>query len=83
MPETTVPVSEDTEARLSLIAERTGQSVSDVLRAAVEAYEAKLFFAEMDETYAVLEADIKEWTAYMAELTEWIDAGEPQPEAEG
>jgi len=75
MAESTVPISRDIEAKLARIASRTGQSVGDVVAAAVEAYEARLFFAEMDETYAVLEADFREWNAYMADLTAWIDAG--------
>jgi predicted DNA-binding protein len=78
MPETTVPVSPETEVRLSRLAERTGLKVADIVRAAVEAYEARLFFDEMDETYAVLEADFREWGAYMADLSAWIDAGEPK-----
>ena len=83
MAESTVPVSRDTEAKLARIAARTGQGVGEVVAAAVEAYEARLFFAEMDETYAVLEADFKEWNAYMADLTAWIDAGEGQQAFEG
>ena len=83
MADSTVPVSPDIEAKLARIALRTGQSVSDVILAAVEAYEARLFFAEMDETYAVLEADFREWNAYMADLSEWIDAGEATAYLEG
>lgn len=82
MAESTVPMSQDTEAKLVRIAARTGQSVGDVLLAAVEAYEARLFFAEMDETYAVLEADFREWNAYMADLTEWIGDTESLPYSE-
>lgn len=82
MADSTVPVSPDTEAKLARIAERTGQDVGDVLLAAVEAYEARLFFEEMDETYAVLEADFREWNAYMADLSEWIGEGESLPNSE-
>jgi hypothetical protein len=78
MADATVPVSPETEAKLARIALRTGLSVGDVILAAVEAYEARLFFAEMDETYAVLEADFREWNAYMADLTQWIGTGESQ-----
>ncbi|MBN1171395.1 MAG: ribbon-helix-helix protein, CopG family [Micromonosporaceae bacterium] len=82
MAESTVPVSKDTEAKLARIAARTGLSVGDVVLAAVEAYEARLFFEEMDETYAVLEADFREWNAYMADLTEWIGDAEPEEQVE-
>lgn len=78
MPEKTVSVTPETEAQLSRLAERTGLSIADIVRSAVEAYEARMFFDEMDETYAVLEADFKEWGAYMADLSAWIDAGEPK-----
>jgi predicted DNA-binding protein len=81
MPEKTVSVSPETEAQLSRLAERTGLSVADIVRYAVEAYEARMFFDDMDETYAVLEADFKEWGAYMADLSAWIDAGEPRAPA--
>ncbi|MBT8227712.1 MAG: hypothetical protein HKP61_14360 [Dactylosporangium sp.] len=82
MAEPTVPVSPEIEAKLARIAARTGQSLGDALFAAVEGYEARLFFEEMDETYAVLEADFREWNAYMADLTEWIGEPEPLPYAE-
>jgi hypothetical protein len=83
MADSTVPMSPEIEAKLARIALRTGQSAGDVILAAVEAYEARLFFDEMDETYAVLEADFREWNAYMADLSEWIGTGEPQPYLEG
>jgi hypothetical protein len=72
MSESTVPVSPETEARLARIAARTGLDINDILDEALSAYESRLFFAEMDETYAVLEADFQEWNAYMANLAAWI-----------
>ena len=72
MTEMTVPVSQEIEARLSRIAERTGQEIPEVLQAAVEAYEARLFFSDMDEAYAVLETDFKQWGEYMAGLSAWL-----------
>lgn len=82
MAESTVPMSPDTEASLARIIGRTGLSIGEIIHEAVEAYESRLFFAEMDETYAVLEADFREWNAYMADLTAWIGAVEATADEE-
>lgn len=85
MSEETVPVADETAVRIRQLATRTGKSAGEVVRAAIEAYQVKLFFAEMDDVYAVLEADFKEWGGYMADLDAWINGGElpataPDPE---
>lgn len=79
-----IPVSAEIEMRLNSIAERTGRNVTEIIQSAVEAYEARMFLAEMNDVYDVLQADFKEWGEYMSTLSAWISGvgGDPAAEAE-
>lgn len=67
----TVPISETSHKTLKELAERTGQTMTEVLDKALDAYRRKLFFEQMNAGYAELQADPKAWAEHLAERGLW------------
>jgi hypothetical protein len=53
------------------LAEQTGQSLSDVLDKALDAYRRKLFFEQLNAGYAALRADPHAWAEELQERQLW------------
>jgi hypothetical protein len=67
----TVPISEASHQLLRQLAEQTGQTMTDVLDKALDAYRRQLFFEQMNAGYAELRADPQAWAEHLAELKLW------------
>src|SRR6184192_1596408 len=67
----TVRISEASHQILKELAEQTGQTMTDVLDKALDAYRRKLFFEQMDAGYAELRADPEAWAEHLAERKQW------------
>lgn len=67
----TVPISEASHRILRELAEQTGQSMTEVLDQALDAYRRKLFFEQMNAGYAALRADPQAWAEELAERKLW------------
>ncbi len=71
MSASTVRISEASHQMLKELAEQTGQTMMDVLSKALDAYQRKLFFEQMNAGYAELRADPKAWAEHLAEREQW------------
>jgi hypothetical protein len=71
MSNPTVPITEASHRLVRELAERTGQSVTEVLDKALDAYRRKLFFEQMNAGYAELRADPEAWAEHLAERRLW------------
>ena len=67
----TVRISEASHRVLKELAEQTGQTMTDVLDKALDAYRRKLFFEQMNAGYAELRSDPEAWAEHMAERKPW------------
>ena len=67
----TVRISDASHQILQELADRTGQSMMDVLDKALDAYRRKLFFDQMNTGYAELRADPEAWAEHLAERKLW------------
>ena len=67
----TVPISEASYQLLKELAEQTGQTMSEVLDKALDAYRRKLFFEQLNAGYAELRADPEAWAEHLAERMLW------------
>jgi hypothetical protein len=67
----TVPISETSHQLLKALAEHTGQTMTDVLDKALDAYHRKVFFDQVNAGYAALRSDPKAWAEHLAERKEW------------
>lgn len=67
----TVCISEPAHQILRELAEQTGQTMSDVLDKALDAYRRKLFFDQLNAGYAELRADPEAWALHLAERKQW------------
>ncbi|MFO0810100.1 MAG: hypothetical protein U0746_15885 [Gemmataceae bacterium] len=67
----TVAISEASRQMLTELAERTGQTIADVLEKALDTYRRKVFFEQMDAGYAALRADGEAWSEHLAERSQW------------
>ena len=57
----TIFLSEASQQILKELAEQTGQTVTEVLDKALDAYRRKLFFEQLNTAYAALRADPVAW----------------------
>jgi hypothetical protein len=71
MSSQTVPISETSHRLLKDLAEQTGQSTSEVLDKALDAYRRKVFFERLNAGYAELRADPDAWAEHLAERQGW------------
>jgi hypothetical protein len=67
----TVPISEAAQRLLQELAEQTGQTMTEVLDKALDAYRRKLFFEQLNAGYAALRADPQAWAELEAERKLW------------
>jgi hypothetical protein len=67
----TVPISDASRQMLQQLAEHTGQSMSDVLDKALEAYRRKVFLDAVNAGYAALRDDPVAWAEFESERKEW------------
>jgi predicted transcriptional regulator len=67
----TVRISEASHQMLKDLAQRTGQTMMDVLDKALSAYQRKLFFERLNAGYAELRADPEAWAEHLAERKAW------------
>lgn len=71
MSASTIHISATAHQLLQELAERTGQTTTDVLDKALDAYRRKLFFEKLNDGYAELRADAAAWAAVEAERKLW------------
>jgi hypothetical protein len=71
MSTSTVPISETAHRILLELAEQTGLTATEVLDKALDAYQRKLFFEQLNAGYAELRADPEAWAALEAERKLW------------
>jgi hypothetical protein len=67
----TVRISAVSHQILKELAERTGQTMTDVLDKALDAYRRQLFFEQMNAGYAELRSDPDAWAEHLAERKLW------------
>lgn len=67
----TIPISESGQHILRELAEQTGQSMTEVLDMALDAYRRKLFFEQLNVGYAELRADPQGWAEELQERKLW------------
>lgn len=67
----TIPISEASHQLLKELAEHTGQTTTDVLDKALDAYRRQVFFVRLNAGYAELRADPQAWAEHLAERNEW------------
>lgn len=68
---TTVRVTEETRDRLAALARATGTTIQSVVDEAVAAYESRLFWDQVEDSYARLHTDPRAWAEVEAERAEW------------
>jgi hypothetical protein len=61
MSEPTVPLSEKAHRILMELTQQTGQTATEILDKALDAYRRKLFFEQVNAAYAALRADPVAW----------------------
>ena len=71
MSRPTIPIGEATQHILRELAEQTGQSMTEVLDKALDAYRRKLFFEQLNAGYAALRADPEAWAEELQERKLW------------
>lgn len=71
MPSETVRIQPETHRKLRQIATSIGESMTDTLEKAVEAYRRQLFLEEANRRYAALRGDSKRWAEELAERSAW------------
>ncbi|HZV05210.1 MAG TPA: hypothetical protein VE999_09025 [Gemmataceae bacterium] len=71
MSATTIPFSETARQILRELAEQTGQTTTDILDKALDAYRRKLFFEQLNAGYAALRADPQAWAEEFEERNLW------------
>lgn len=64
---TTIRISDETKERIAKLASSTGRPMTELLDAAVDALERKLFFDELNARYAELRDDPQAWAGIRAE----------------
>jgi hypothetical protein len=71
MAEQTVAISEKSYTMLQELVEQTGQTMREVLEKALQDYERKVFFEQLNAGYAALRADPEAWAEHLAERKLW------------
>ena len=67
MATSTINISDNSKELLNALAQKTGQSTTEVLDKALAAYRRQVFFEEMNMGYAALRADSQAWAEHEAE----------------
>jgi predicted transcriptional regulator len=83
MESLTVRVSRSTHGRLRELAERTGETMADIVDLAVRNYQRERFWADYHAAHAAIQADPSAWADLQDEVESWdstlADGLEEQP----
>ena len=71
MASETVRIHADTHTKLKQLAEGSGESMTEVLAKAVEAYHRQAFLESLNQDFAALRADFRRWNEEQAERKAW------------
>lgn len=71
MPSATVRISETARETLRDLAERTGESMQEILERAVEEYRRQRFLEDLNAGFAALRNDPDAWKEVLDEREEW------------
>jgi hypothetical protein len=71
MSNSTVCISEGSHQLLKNLAEQTGQTMTEVLAKALDAYRRQVFFEQTNAGYAEIQSDPKAWADHQAERRDW------------
>ncbi len=71
MESLTIRVSRSTHGRLRELADKTGETMADIVDRAVRNYEKEQFWAEYHAAYAALQADPAAWADLQSEVELW------------
>ena len=67
----TIRISETSHRILKELTEQTGQTMTEVLDKALDAYRRKQFVEKLNAGYAELRADPEAWAEHLAERKQW------------
>jgi hypothetical protein len=71
MSTSSIPISEKSQQMLQELVEQTGQSITEILDKALDAYRRQLFFKQLNAGYAALRADSETWAEELRERELW------------
>jgi hypothetical protein len=71
MSASTVAISEASQRIIRELAEQTGQTTTEILDRALDAYRRQVFFEQLKTDYAALKADPEAWAEELAERKLW------------
>jgi predicted transcriptional regulator len=71
MSKQTIQIGDASGQMLKHLAEQTGQSMTEVLDKALDAYRRKMFLEAVNAGYAALRADPEAWAEFEAERKLW------------
>jgi hypothetical protein len=71
MTTSTIDITETSRDLLRELAEKTGQTASEVIDMALDAYRRQVFFDKLNLGYAELRSDPQAWEEYQADQKEW------------
>ena len=71
MDSLTIRVSRSTHGRLRELAEKTGDTMADIVDRAVRNYQKERFWADYHAAYAALQADPSAWADFQGESESW------------
>jgi predicted transcriptional regulator len=67
----TIRVSRSTHGALRQLADRTGETMTEIVDRAVREYERMRFWADYQSAYAALAADSSAWADLQGEIESW------------
>jgi predicted transcriptional regulator len=68
---TMIRVEQATHKKLRALASRTGETMPQLVAAAVEEFEPKLFWEQVNQEFTALRADPKAWKQELEERAAW------------
>lgn len=71
MASTTVRIPDSTRQTLAELSDETGESLQDLIAAAVEAYRRNRILEQANQAYAALKRDPEAWLELLEEREEW------------
>ncbi len=71
MESLTIRVSRSTHERLRELADKTGETMADIVDRAVRNYQKERFWADYHAAYAAIQADPSAWADLQYEVESW------------
>lgn len=71
MPTTMIRVEQATHKKLRALASRTGETMPQLVAAAVEEFERKLFWEQVSQEFTSLREDPRSWKHELEERAAW------------